>query len=109
MKVNWDDYSPYMWKTQSHVPVTTIQLKMIKVIPLPHGGGPWWTQLLHGIRDSCSSRPQLSPLLPEDAEGAGWWLAPEATAWCHVVSGYPPCDEIEASDVEINMDRIAKR
>ena len=23
MKVNWDDYSQYMWKNKSHVPVTT--------------------------------------------------------------------------------------
>ena len=60
--------------------------KIIKVIPFPHGAGTWQDQLW--IRDSCSSRQRLSPPLPEDVEGAGWWLAPEP--WHgDLVPGYP--------------------
>ena len=79
--------------------------KVIKVIPFPHGAGTWWDQLW--VRDSCSSRQRLSPPLPEDVEGAGWWLAPEPR---HATAGWPgewvPQDE--SGIVEINMDRIVK-
>ena len=76
--------------------------KIIKVIPFPHGARTRWDQLW--IRDSCSSRQRLSPPLPEDVEGAGWWLAPEPRHG-DLVPGYPTR---ESGIVEINMDRIVK-